>query len=430
MRSEPISADLKARRDFGLGVANGALFGLAETLTDPALVLVAFVAALGGSPLVVGLAAPIRNAGWYLPQLLVSGRVQSAPRKLPIYARVAVLRLAAWGVVALSPLLLGRLSPGAVLAVFLIAFFVAESAAGVAGLPFLEVVSKVIPASRRGEFFGWRLTLAGAAGIVAGWVVHGLLGGAIGLPLSYGAIFFLAFVTYVVGMVLFFPIHEPPDAHTVHGIALREQLRSARGLWGADSDLRRFLYLRLALIVTGAAVPFYTLFAQRELGLPIEEIGVYITVYTGASLVANLVLGRLTRQLGDRRIMRLSAWASLLMALIVIALALLAARAGPQWLNAGMIAVYMLLGLREAGIGIAGMSMLLGLAPDQQRSLYLGLANSVMGAGLLLSAVAGIIVEWAGSMTLFVVAALGSAAALLVVGRVREAHAVPAHEKG
>jgi predicted MFS family arabinose efflux permease len=256
-------------------------------------------------------------------------------------------------------------------------------------------------------------------------VVHTLLreGGAIGMPLNYGAIFFLAFITYVVALVVFFPIGEPADPHTVRGIALREQLRSARGLWALDSNLRRFIYLRLALIVTGAAVPFYTLFAQRELGLPIEEIGVYITVYTGASLVANLVLGRLSRRLGDHRIMRLSAWASLLMALIVIALALQAAHVDARWLSAGMIAVYVLLGLREAGIGIAGMSMLLGLAGDQQRSLYLGLANSVMGAGLLLSAAGGVIVEWAGSMTLFVLAALGSAAALLIVGSVREAHA-------
>src|SRR4030042_6784832 len=95
------------RRDFRLGVINGALFGLAETLTDPGLVLVAFVVALGGSPLLVGLAAAIRNAGWYLPHLLVSGRTQSAPRTLPIYARAAVLRLAGWGGVAVAPRLLG-----------------------------------------------------------------------------------------------------------------------------------------------------------------------------------------------------------------------------------------------------------------------------------------------------------------------------------
>jgi hypothetical protein len=135
MTSKRISGGSAERRDFRLGVINGGFFGLAETLTDPALVLVAFVAALGGSPLVVGLAAPIRNAGWYLPQLLISGRMQSAPRKLPFYARLAVVRLAAWGVVALAPLLLGRFSPSAVLAVFLIAFLVAESAAGLAGCP-------------------------------------------------------------------------------------------------------------------------------------------------------------------------------------------------------------------------------------------------------------------------------------------------------
>jgi hypothetical protein len=422
MRSDRATHDPALRRDYRLGVLNGALFGLAETLTDPALVLVAFVAALGGSPLLVGLAAPLRNAGWYLPQLLISGRTQSAPRKLPIYARVAVLRLACWGAIAAAPILLGRLSASAVLAIFFIAFLVAESAAGVAGLPFLEVVSKVIPADRRGEFFGWRLTLAGAAGVVAGWLVHLLLreGGSIGMPLNYGAIFFLAFIAYVVAMVSFFRVGEPADPHPVRGITLREQLHSARGLWAADSNLRRFLYLRLALILTGAAVPFYTLFAQRELGLPVEEIGAYITVYTGASLLANLVFGRLSRRLGDRRIMRLSVWASLLMALIVVALAWRTSETAMSWLSAGMIVVYGFLGVREAGIGIAGMSMLLGLAGENRRSLYLGLANSIMGLGLLASAASGVIVQWAGSLTLFVVAALGSAAALIFVERIRE----------
>ena len=422
MRSDRATLDPARRRDYRLGVLNGALFGLAETLTDPALVLVAFVAALGGSPLLVGLAAPLRNAGWYLPQLLISGRTQSAPRKLPIYARVAVLRLGCWGAIAAAPILLGRLPAGGVLAIFFIAFLVAESAAGVAGLPFLEVVSKVIPADRRGEFFGWRLTLAGAAGVVAGWLVHVLLreGGPIGIPLNYGAIFFLAFIAYVVAMVSFFRVGEPADPHPVVGITLREQLHSARGLWAADSNLRRFLFLRLALILTGAAVPFYTLFAQRELGLPVEEIGVYITVYTGASLLANLVLGRLSRRLGDRRIMRLSVWASLLMTLIVIALAWRTSETAMPWLSAGMIVVYGFLGLREAGIGIAGMSMLLSLAGERRRSLYLGLANSIMGLGLLASAASGVIVQWAGSLTLFVVAALGSAAALVFVERIRE----------
>lgn len=422
MLSDRATLDPARRRDYRLGVLNGALFGLAETLTDPALVLVTFVAALGGSPLLVGLAAPLRNAGWYLPQLLISGRTQSAPRKLPIYARVAVLRLACWGAIAATPILLGPLPASAVLAIFFIAFLVAESAAGVAGLPFLEVVSKVIPADRRGEFFGWRLTLAGAAGVVAGWLVHSLLreGGPIGMPLHYGAIFFLAFIAYAVAMVSFFRVGEPADPHPVRGITLREQLHSARGLWAADSNLRRFLYLRLALILTGAAVPFYTLFAQRELGLPVEEIGVYITVYTGASLLANLVLGRLSRRLGDRRIMRLSVWASLLMALIVIALAWRTSETAMPWLSAGMIVVYGFLGVREAGIGIAGMSMLLGLAGEKRRSLYLGLANSIMGLGLLASAASGVIVQWAGSLTLFVVAALGSAAALIFVERIRE----------
>ncbi|HLC34486.1 MAG TPA: hypothetical protein VJJ70_05750, partial [Anaerolineales bacterium] len=124
--------------------------------------------------------------------------------------------------------------------------------------------------------------------------------------------------------------------------------------------------------------------------------------------------------LGDRRIMRLSGWASLVMSLVVIVLGLFAARVGAQWLNAGMIVVYALLGMREAGIGIAGMSMLLELAGEKRRSLYLGLANSVMGLGLLASAASGVLVELAGSLALFVLAAIASAGALWFVEGIRD----------
>lgn len=66
-------------RNFRLGVINGALFTLAETLMDPTLVMVAFVSALTSSPLLIGLIVPLRNTGWFLPQLYVSTFLESVP---------------------------------------------------------------------------------------------------------------------------------------------------------------------------------------------------------------------------------------------------------------------------------------------------------------------------------------------------------------
>src|SRR6266540_2758797 len=67
-----------ARRNYRLGVANGVLFTLGESLSSAGLVLVLLVRQVGGS------------------QLLVGGQLQSWPYKLTLYRRAAVARIAAF----------------------------------------------------------------------------------------------------------------------------------------------------------------------------------------------------------------------------------------------------------------------------------------------------------------------------------------------
>jgi len=115
-------------RNFRLGVINGALFTLAETLMDPTLVMVAFVSALTSSPLLIGLIVPLRNTGWFLPQLYVSTFLQSWPYKKPLYSAMAVIRTLAWGGVAISVALVRE--PAALLALVIGLFAVNAFAAG------------------------------------------------------------------------------------------------------------------------------------------------------------------------------------------------------------------------------------------------------------------------------------------------------------
>ena len=90
------------RRNFWLGVTNGVFYAAAEALTDPSLVLTYFTSLLTSSKFLVGLVAPIRIGGWFLPQLLVSGYVQRQERKLQIYSRLGIPRALAWGLMVLA----------------------------------------------------------------------------------------------------------------------------------------------------------------------------------------------------------------------------------------------------------------------------------------------------------------------------------------
>jgi len=162
----------EVRRNFRLAVSNGIFFILADSLTDPTLVLVSFLSLMTDSPFLLGLIVPIQSAGWALPQIFVSGRLQAWPVKLNLYRRTSLVRIAAWLMLALTINFVR--DPGWAVAAFFLAFTVASLASGVAGLPFLEVISKTIPPNRRGEVFAWRLGLGGLMGIggsflCAGW---------------------------------------------------------------------------------------------------------------------------------------------------------------------------------------------------------------------------------------------------------------------
>ncbi len=85
-----------ARRNYRLGVVNGVLFTLGESLSSAGLVLALLVRQLGGSLLLVGLLPSLQSGGFLLPQLLVGGQLQSWPYKLPLYRRAAVARIAAF----------------------------------------------------------------------------------------------------------------------------------------------------------------------------------------------------------------------------------------------------------------------------------------------------------------------------------------------
>ena len=80
------------KRNFALGVINGGLFVFAEALMSIDTVLTWFVQQLGGSNFLIGLVGPMRDAGWFLPQLFVSHRLQREPLKMPLYRRAAAVR--------------------------------------------------------------------------------------------------------------------------------------------------------------------------------------------------------------------------------------------------------------------------------------------------------------------------------------------------
>jgi hypothetical protein len=408
------------KRNFRLGVVNGVLYITAETLLDPTLVLVTFLSMLTPSPLLLGLLLPIRDGAWALPQIWVSGYLQSIPHKITVYRRMSVIRIILWA--ALAATITFVRDRDLLLIGFFAVFTFSSLINGLAGLPFFEVVSKTVPSQRRGEFFAWRLGLGGLASVVAAIMVRWILdpAGPLPFPMNYGLLSILFFILATASMIAYNQVIEPVDTHVLPRLQLGAQLRRAIQIVKMDVLYRRYLSLQSAMMMAGAATPFFAVYVQQYLGGNPAMVGVYLGILTAAGLLSNAVLGRLSRRVRYSKIMQLATIVGIAMSGLVLLLALIAepfqisGSSASLWL----MPVFVLAGIRNAAAGVAGNSLLLNIAPVDERSIYIGFGNTWMGVILLATGGSGLIVKLLGFEALFIFTIMAHFLALMAVNKI------------
>ena len=403
------------RRNFRLGLVNGAFYNLSRSLLDPSLVLTWLASQLTSSNFLIGLVVPINQGGWFLPQLLISGYLQGRERKLPLYVAMSAPRAICWASMALALFLIPDR------AVLLILFYTLLTAyslgEGLAGLSFMDFVAKAIPSTRRGAFFGWRRFLGGVLALGGSLVVKYVLDERRGLafPDNFGILFTLSFLAISGAMISFGLFVEPVEPVLNQSVALLGQLKRALDLPRRDDNYGRLLVVQFLARGAGMATPFYIVYAQRALGVSAGMVGVYLTWATLAGIVSTLIWGRLSDQRGNRGVILLVGLVGLATPLAALLIPWLV-RGQPSVAAQAFAIVFVLSSIFQMGLPIGYHNYLLDIAPAEDRPLYIGLANTLTGLTVLASAIGGLIVDLTGLAVLFWLAAAFYAGSLLLAG--------------
>ncbi|MGB5934033.1 MAG: MFS transporter [Anaerolineae bacterium] len=389
------------RRNFILGVLNGALFHFSNALISPSLVLPLFVRYLTDSHLLVGLIPSIQEAGWFLPQLVASRYVQHRPRKKVYYSATAIIRAGSWGLLTIALFTLGG-SRLLLLAIFFSLLVVFSFSGGVAGISFMDIVGKAIPVTRRGAFFGSRNFFGGILAFMGGFIVkYALDQSGYPFPANFGLLFTLSFLALSVALFFFTQVVEPVEPVHEGEVALLRQFRRALEIVENDARYRRFLSLRLCLMATQMATPFYILYARDRLGIPEGMVGLYLSAMTVVSVGSNLVWSRISDRRGNKLLIQIASIVGLSIPLSALLIPHLSGLFSPGSLGYLFGVVFALLGSYTAGARIGNINFLLEISPAAERPIYLGFTNTLLGMALLASMVGGVIVEVAGFGILF-----------------------------
>ncbi|MFQ5809083.1 MAG: hypothetical protein ACE5JM_05645, partial [Armatimonadota bacterium] len=139
------------KRNFVLGVINGAIYQVGLACMDPGTVVAAFVVhLLADDPHLmywIALLYGIRVAGWLWPPPLMAGMLERTPRKLGYYRFSGIARVAALGVITF--VVVPRATEGsmATFAAFALLMMLVNSLGGIGMIPFFDIVSKSMPAN-------------------------------------------------------------------------------------------------------------------------------------------------------------------------------------------------------------------------------------------------------------------------------------------
>ncbi len=392
------------KRNFTLGVINGGLFVFAEALMSIDTVLPWFVQQLSGSNFLIGLVGPMRDAGWFLPQLFTSHRLQREPLKMPLYRRAAAVRAVVWFIWTAATFLLAANYPALIL-IFFVAYAINSLASGFAGLPFMDIVAKAIPPDRRGSFFGGRLFSGGVLALIASVVVGVALStqNPQPFPINVGFIFGLSWLAAISGLAAFSLIKEPPGDVRDDGYTFAAHLQRAARLPRQNQNLRYLLIARVVILLSYVAAPFYSIYSIDVLGAPASIIGVYVGVRAVCALLINPLWSRLSDRRGNKIVMQLAVGVGVLMISWAIFAPEVARRLNvPATLIAyAIVPVFALMGVYETGLGIGAVNLTLEVAPLNDRAIYVGLTNTVLGVAYLSTAVSGLIVDLVGYAGVF-----------------------------
>lgn len=391
----PGSADKEhAARRF---IWSNGLQGVGDQIVAAKTVLPWLLQVAGTPGFFIALLVPVRESGSMLPQAAFTPWVTTQRSRKRIWVLGSLGQAAAAALIGLAVLLLSSATLGIIVVALLAVLSVFRSLCSIASK---DVQGRTIAKGRRGEVTGRAAAVGGVFALAVGLLLEFLGTGAPTWLLA--VLIFASAGAWVVAAVVFATIREPVSDQEPQGLQ-RGWWADTMGLFTGDRVFRQFVIVRSLLLVTALSTAFVVTLSQ-EIGHGLTGLGVFLI----ASGLASVLGGRISGIWSDLSARTTMSGGALVGSLVIIAL-VAAAQWAPDVANAWVFPIgFFLLNLTHTAVRVARKTYIVDMAEGDQRTRYVGAANTLMGAILLLvGAVSGVIALLGSSAALLFLAAIG-----------------------
>lgn len=342
-----------------------------DRIVDVKTVLPWLLGAVGAPAVMLGLLVPVRESGSLLPQASLLPIVRARPRRKGLWLLGAVGQAVAAMVMAIAAFALEGAVAGMVVLAALVVFALARS---LCSITVKDVMGRTIQKGERGRVSGTATTASGVVAITLGLALRAL--GPDTETSAFGILLVGGGLLWVFAMIPFASIDEPRGDHddSADTSAIADALRLLR----TDPAFRRFVVARTLLLVSALSPPYVIALAQDEAGAGIAGVGPYVV----ASGLAALLGGRLWGVAADRSSRTVIAMAAGAASAVIVAFLLLR-QVDVVSGSALYVGAYLGLALAHTGARVGRQTYVVDMAEGNQRTDYVAVSNTAMGALLL-----------------------------------------------
>jgi MFS family permease len=289
------------QRGLRLSVIEGLLSNIHVSITAGAF-LTGFALLLGAGAFELGVIGALPFVS-QLFQFVGAYLEERRGERRRITALTAGISRGLWVLIALLPFV--GMPAVARMALFMLLLIGSQALIGITANAWTSWMTDLVPARQRGQYFGFRNTVASVTAIASTWVAGAVLDHfrAVGQePAGYALIFGGAVIAALAGVVVLLRQPEPQ-------LSRRPRVRASE-LFSAPLRERSFLTMSLLAtgwsLATGIAGPFFNAYGIQTLQLSFTLLAQFAIATSAVSIVTQPLIGRLQDRYGTKTVMIIS----------------------------------------------------------------------------------------------------------------------------
>jgi Na+/melibiose symporter-like transporter len=242
---------------------------------------------------------------------------------------------------------------------------------GFAGLALSDIIGKLVEKGERGKFYAIREFAGNIAAFLGSLIVAKVFSpGKLIFPLNYTALLLIGSGGLLLASLGFWFIKEPPSKVTAEAkIGFFTYLKEVPRKLKNDPALLRFIIVENLTGFSLMVLPFYMIYAKDVLRVDKSFIGRYLLFMVVGAILSNVFWGLIAKQKGSKMVMR----SCIFLGGLIPIIAMFISHLGPRFFSI----VFLLIGFIQSGRKVGFDPYLLDLAPEDQRTVYLGIRGTL-----------------------------------------------------